>query len=37
MLEQPAREGGGLTVPGGVQEMWKCSTEGYGLVGQCWW
>ena len=23
---------GGVTVPGGVQEMWICGTEGHGLV-----
>jgi len=29
--------GGGVTVPGDVQETWKCSTEGYGLeLSQAW-
>ena len=26
------RGGGGVTVPGGVQEMFICCTEGHGLV-----
>ena len=25
--------GGGVTVPGGVLEMFRCCTEGHGLVG----
>ena len=29
-LAQAARGGGGVTVPGGVQELWKCSTDGCG-------
>ena len=31
---------GGVTVPGGVQEMCRCSTEGYGSVSMVemgWW
>jgi len=28
-----AQGGGGVTIPEGVQEMFKCCTEGYGLVG----
>jgi len=32
MLEQAA-QGGGVTVPGGVQEMWRWDTEGHELVG----
>ena len=24
--------GDGVTVPGGVQELWRCDTEGHGLV-----
>jgi len=28
-----AREVVSVTVPGGVQETWRCSTEGHGLVG----
>ena len=23
--------GGGVTIPGGVQELWRCGTEGHGL------
>jgi len=33
VLEQAAQGGGGLTDPGGVQEMLTCCTEGHGLVG----
>ena len=29
-LAQAAQGGGGVTVPGGVQEMWRCCTEGCG-------
>ena len=29
-LVQAAKGGGGVTVPGGVQEMWRCGTEGGG-------
>jgi len=25
-----AQGGGGVTVPGGVQELWRCGTEGRG-------
>jgi len=32
-LEQAAQEGATATVPGGVQETWRCGTEGRGLVG----
>jgi len=28
-----AQGGGGVTVPGGVQEVFRCCTEGRGLVG----
>mgnify|MGYP001856486390 CR=1 FL=1 len=31
MLEWDAQGAGGITVPGGVQEMFRC-TEGHGLV-----
>ena len=27
-----AAQGGGITVPGGVQEMWRCGTEGCFLL-----
>ena len=33
MLEQAAQGGGGVTDPGGVQETFRCHTEGHGLVG----
>ena len=29
----PREVGGGVTVPGGVQETFECCTEGRGLVG----
>mgnify|MGYP001852925745 CR=1 FL=1 len=32
-MAQAARGGGGVTVRGGVQEPWRCGTEGRGLVG----
>ena len=31
MLEQAAQGGGAVTVPGGVQEVFRCCTEGYCL------
>ena len=33
MLEWAAQGGDGVTVPGGVQEVFRCCTEGHGLVG----
>lgn len=30
VLAQPAQGGGKVTVPGGVQETWRCGTEGHG-------
>ena len=36
-LEWPAQGGGGVTIPGGVQETFRCCTEGHGLVGKYWW
>jgi len=33
MLERTAQGGGGVTDPEGVQEMFRCCTEGNGLVG----
>ena len=32
-LESAAQGGGGVTDPGGAQEMFRCCTEGHGLVG----
>ena len=34
-LAQAAQGGGGLTVPGGAPELWRCGTEGHGLWA--WW
>jgi len=31
-LEQAAQTSDGVTVPGGVQETYRCGTEGCGLV-----
>ena len=28
-----AQEGGAVIIPRGVQEMFRCCTEGHGLVG----
>ena len=36
-LEEAAQGGSGVTVPGGVQEMCRCSTKGHCLVGIYWW
>jgi len=33
VLEWAAQGGVGVTVPGGVQETFRCRTEGHGLVG----
>ena len=30
VLEEAAWGGGGVSIPGGVQEMWRCGTEGHG-------
>lgn len=35
-LAQAAQGGGGVTVPGGVQEMWRSGTEGCDLVVTDW-
>ena len=29
-MTQAAQGGGGVTVPGGVQETWRCDAEGRG-------
>lgn len=34
-VAQAARGGRVVTVPGGVQEPWRCSTEGCGVWA--WW
>jgi len=33
VLERAAQGGGGVTVPGGIQETCRCGTEGHGLLG----
>lgn len=33
VLEWTAQGGGGVTVPGGVEETWRCGAEGHHLVG----
>ena len=33
MLEWAGQGGDGVTVPVGVQETWRCGSEGHGLVG----
>lgn len=30
LLKQTAPGGSGVTVPGGVQEQWRCDAEGHG-------
>jgi len=37
VLEGAVQGGGGVTVPGGVQEIFRPCTEGRGLVGNYWW
>ena len=32
-MEQAPQGCGGVTTPGGVQEAFRCCTEGHGLVG----
>ena len=32
-----ARGGGGVTIPGGVPELWGCGTEGCGQWVWWWW
>jgi len=32
-LAWAAQGGGGVTVPGGFQELWRCDTEGYVRMG----
>ena len=34
-LAQGAQGGGGVTIPGGVQELWRCGTEARGQWA--WW
>jgi len=34
VLNWAAQGGGGVTIPGGIQETFRCGTEGHGLVGE---
>ena len=34
VVAEAALVGGGVTVPGGVQELWRCGTEGCGQWAQ---
>jgi len=36
-VAQAAQEGGEVTVPGGVQELCGCGTEGHGLWARWGW
>jgi len=39
-LEQVTQRSGEVTILGDIQEMWRCRTEGYDLVGLVvmgWW
>ena len=36
MLEWAAQGGGGVTIPGGIQEMFICFAQDRGLVGKYW-
>ena len=36
-MAQAAKGAGGVTVPSGVQEPWRCGTEERGLVGEYQW
>ena len=36
-MEWAAQGGGGVTIPGGVHETFRCSTKKHGLVGKYWW
>ena len=35
-LEQVIQIGGGVIIPGDVQETFRCDTEGHGLVRKYW-
>ena len=37
MLEWAAQGGGRITVPGGVQETFRCCTKEHRLLGKYWW
>lgn len=36
-LDQAAQRTGGVIIPGGLQEMCRCSTEKHGLMVMGWW
>lgn len=36
-LKQTAQGGSAVTVPGDVQETFRCGSKGDGLVGEYWW
>ena len=36
VLEKAAQGGGGIIVPGGVQETFRCCTKGHDLVEKYW-
>jgi len=36
-LEQAAQGGGGVSIPGHVQETFRCGGKGHGLLGKYWW
>jgi len=36
-LEWVAQGGGGVNIPVGVQENFKCCTKGRRLMGKYWW
>lgn len=37
MLEWAAQGGGWVTIPGDVEETFRYSTKGHGLVWKWWW
>jgi len=37
LLEEAAQDGGGVPIPGGVQDAFRCCTKGHGSEGKYWW
>lgn len=37
VLEWAVQGSGEVTIPGGVQEMFRGCTKGHGLMGRYWW
>ncbi len=35
-LEKDVQGGGGVTIPGGIQQMFRCCTEGHGIMRKYW-